>query len=96
MDGAGRFFKNADTPNFDRIFADGAVDYTARAETVTVSAQNWGAILTGVSAIQHGMTNETTGENERSSDTKYPSIFTLVHKAMPDATLELACAAPAA
>lgn len=87
VDGAGRFFKDADTPNFDRIFANGAVDYTARAETITVSAQNWGSILTGVSYLQHGMTNDSTGANERGSDTKYPTIFTYVRQAMPDAEL---------
>ena len=87
VDGAGRFFKDADTPNFDRIFANGAVDYTARAETVTVSAQNWGAMLTGVSYMQHGLTNEITGEKERASDTKYPSIFKYVRDADPDAEL---------
>ena len=87
VDGAGRFFEEADTPNFDRIFADGAVDHTARAETITVSAQNWGSILTGVSYLQHGMTNDSTGANERTSDTKYPTIFSYVRKAMPDAEL---------
>ena len=87
VDGAGRFFNEADTPNFDRIFKDGAVDYTARAETVTVSAQNWGSILTGVSYLQHGLTNEKTGEQERASDTKYPSVFTYARQAFPDATL---------
>ena len=87
VDGAGRFFKDANTPNFDRIFADGAVDYTARAETITVSAQNWGAILTGVSYMSHGMTNESTGANERSSDTKYPTIFKYARDAFPEAEL---------
>lgn len=87
VDGAGRFFKDANTPNFDRIFADGAVDYTARAETVTVSAENWGAMLTGVSYLRHGLTNGSTGAAERTSETDFPSIFTYVRKAMPDAEL---------
>lgn len=87
VDGAGRFFKDADTPNFDRIFKDGAVDYTARAETVTVSAENWGAMLTGVSYLQHEMTNGSTAGTERSSDTKYPTIFTYARQAMPDAEM---------
>lgn len=91
VDGAGRFFKDADTPNFDRIFADGAVDYTARAETITVSAQNWGAMLTGVSYMSHGLTNDITGEKERSSDTKYPTIFKYVRDAYPDAELASIC-----
>ena len=87
IDGAGRFFRDVDTPDFDRIFENGAVDYTARAETITVSAQNWGSILTGVSYLKHGMTNDSTGEKERSSDTEYPSIYTYVRKAFPDAQL---------
>ncbi len=61
VDGAGRFFKDANTPNFDRIFADGAVDYTARAEIITTSAQNGVAILTGVSYSMHGLDNGTLG-----------------------------------
>ena len=87
VDGAGRFFKDADTPNFDRIFKDGAVDYTARAETITVSAQNWGSILTGVSYLKHGLTNDITGQTERASDTTYPTVFTYARQAFPDATL---------
>ncbi|MCR5523168.1 MAG: alkaline phosphatase [Clostridia bacterium] len=87
VDGAGRFFRDANTPNFDRIFADGAVDYTARAETITVSAQNWGSVLCGVSFIRHGMTNDSIAKNTRNSDTKYPSVFKYVRDAYPDAEL---------
>lgn len=87
IDGAGRFIRDADTPSFDRIFADGAVDYTARAETITTSAQNWGAILTGVSYLKHGLTNTITGSVERTSATEYPTIFTYARRAFPDAEL---------
>ena len=87
VDGAGSYFSRAETPNFDRIFASGAVDYTARAETITTSAQNWGAILTGVSYLQHGLTNEITGSVERASDTQYPSIFCYARSAFPEAEL---------
>ena len=87
VDGAGRFFKDANTPNFDRIFADGAVDYTARAEIITTSAQNWGAILTGVSYSMHGLDNGTLGSVERGSDTQFPTIFTYARRAFPNAEL---------
>ena len=87
VDGAGRFFRDVDTPNFDRIFQNGVIDYTARAEMITVSAQNWGSILTGVSYLKHGLTNTITGEVERSSNTRYPSIFTYARQAFPDAVL---------
>jgi len=87
IDGAGRFIKDADTPNFDRIFKDGAVKYDARAETVTNSSPNWGAILTGVSYFETGLSNDITGEKERTSDTEYPTVFTYARKAFPDAEL---------
>ncbi len=87
VDGAGRFFKDANTPHFDRIFADGAVDYTARAEIITTSAQNWGAILTGVSYSMHGLDNGILGSVERSSDTQFPTIFTYARRAFPNAEL---------
>ncbi|MBR5410635.1 MAG: alkaline phosphatase family protein [Clostridia bacterium] len=87
VDGAGRFIKDADTPEFDRIFANGAVDYTARTEVPTDSGPNWGSILTGVSYFKHLIHNGNSGENERSSDTAYPSVFALARKAFPDAEL---------
>ena len=87
VDGAGYFFDDVETPEFDRIFADGAITYAARAETVTVSAQNWGSILTGVSFIRHGMTNDSIDANERDSSAKYPSIFAYARQAFPDAAL---------
>ncbi len=87
VDGAGRFFGETDTPNFDRIFQNGAVDHTARTETITISAQNWGSILGGVSYLRHGLTNDITSSVERTSETEYPTIFTYARKAFPDAEL---------
>ena len=87
IDGAGRFVKDTDTPNFDRIFADGATDYTARAEIKTDSAPNWGAILTGASIIKTGLKNSVTSDNIRTSDTEFPTIFTYARKAFPDCEL---------
>ena len=49
VDGAGAAFKDVETPCFDEIFSDGAVRYDAHSEDITISAQNWGSILTGVS-----------------------------------------------
>ena len=87
IDGAGRFIKDADTPNFDRIFADGAVKYDARTETKTDSGPNWGGILTGASYFKTRLSNSTVSDKERSADTEYPSIFNVARKAMPDAEL---------
>lgn len=87
VDGAGRFFGETDTPNFDRIFRSGAVDHTARTETISTSAQNWGAILCGVSYLRHGLTNSIAGSTERTSETEYPTIFKYARDAFPDAEL---------
>ena len=87
IDGAGRFIKQAHTPNFDRMFKDGAVDYTARTETKSDSGPNWGAMLTGVSFLHTKMENGTVSSVQRTSDTKYPSIYNVVRSAMPDSVL---------
>ena len=87
IDGAGRFIRNANTPNFVRIFKTGSVTYTARAEIKTDSGPNWGAILTGASIIKTGLQNGVTGEQERSSDTEFPTIFTFARREYPDAEL---------
>ena len=87
IDGAGRFIRQAHTPNFDRIFKDGAVDYTARTETKTDSGPNWGAMLTGASFLKTKMENGTVSSVQRTSDTKYPSVFNVVRQAMPDSAL---------
>lgn len=91
VDGAGTYFDEADTPNFDRIFADGAVRYNAKAEFITVSAQNWGAMLTGVSWVNHGFTNDSLSKYERASGTEYPSLFSIIHQNMPEAKLASVC-----
>lgn len=91
IDGAGRFIKDADTPNFDRIFKDGAVDYTARAEVKTDSGPNWGAILTGVSYFKTKLDNGVVGDVERAADTDYPTVFNYIRRANPDAVLASYC-----
>ncbi len=87
IDGAGSFIQDGTTPNFNRIFADGAVNFRSRTEMITVSAQNWGSILSGVSYLKHGLTNNKAKKTERSHDTAYPTVFTLARQAFPDAEL---------
>ena len=57
VDGAGSWFKNADTPFFDKIFADGAVTYSALSSKPTISAECWGSMLIGVGPEVHKLTN---------------------------------------
>lgn len=86
-DGSGAAWGNYDTPNFDRIFADGAVRYDCMGEMPTISAQNWGSILMGVSCDVHGLTNDNTADDLRYSDTANGTIFRYVREKMPDAKL---------
>ena len=87
IDGLGATFGKVDTPNFNRIFADGAYRHDAKTEAVTVSAQNWGSILTGVAYDTHGFTNGWCEENERDSGSGNNSIFYYARQAFPDAEL---------
>lgn len=86
-DGSGAAWGNYDTPNFDRIFADGAVRYDCMGEMPTISAQNWGSILCGVACDVHGFTNDNTSDDLRYSDTENGTIFRFVREQMPDAKL---------
>ncbi len=91
IDGAGAAFGLRNTPNFDRIFADNAYRHNAHTEYVTISAQNWGSILTGVDYETHGFTNESTGVIQRGSDTPNHSVFYYTRRAFPDARLVSIC-----
>lgn len=86
-DGSGAAWGNYDTPNFDRIFGSGAVKYDCRGEMPTISAQNWGSILCGVSCDVHGFTNDNTADDLRYSDTDNGTIFRFVREKMPKAKL---------
>lgn len=76
VDGAGTFFKNADMPNLERIFADGARTYSMLSEAYPISAQNWTSMLHGVTFDLHGMTNELLKEGfTYPQDSDMPSVF---------------------
>ena len=57
VDGAGRFFADADTPNIDRIFKNGACTFDMLTAEPTISAQCWGSMLLGVPPEVHKLTN---------------------------------------
>ncbi|MBQ6265068.1 MAG: alkaline phosphatase [Clostridia bacterium] len=87
IDGAGTFFKNDYMTNFHRIFDKGAVKYEVRTETKTDSGPNWTSILTGVSYFKHGAENGVVEGSQERLFKRYPSIFSVVHNALPDAQL---------
>lgn len=87
VDGAGAFFADADTPNIDRIFANGAKSYNVLTETPSISAQCWGSILHGVKSGVHGRTNTNTETTRFPSDSKIPSFLRVVRENDPDADI---------
>ncbi len=87
VDGGGAFFKQADTPNLDRIFANGAITYTCLTSNPSISAQCWGAMLHGVTPEFHGLTNGIAGSRPYPEDSLFPSVFRVIHENKPDAVL---------
>ena len=83
VDGVGALIPETETPNFDRIFADGRVTYDAFSN-VTVSAPAWGAMFYGVPGEVHGISNDDASRMHK-KNLLYPSIFKLVREADPDA-----------
>ena len=81
VDGAGGMFPEANTPNFDEIFENGSVSFTGMSQYPTISAQNWGSMLLGVTAQKHNLTNSRTAIFK--NDGKYESIFKIVSKLEP-------------
>ena len=87
VDGGGAAFSLTDTPNFDSIFGRFAYTHSAATEYETISAQNWGSILTGVDYTVHGFTNSSIGAAERDSQTGANTLFYYARQAFPNAVL---------
>jgi len=91
VDGGGTFFKDADTPNIDRIFADGSVTYEARTGVPAISAHSWTSLLHGVPYSVHKISNSTAEKREFPADSEYPSFFRAIRESDPDAKLASIC-----
>jgi len=91
VDGAGSFIKDADTPNFDRIFENGAVTYTALSSNPSISAECWSSMLLGVGPEVHKLTNKIIGSTLYPVDSPFPSLFRRIREVMPEAELGSFC-----
>ena len=87
VDGAGAFFKNANTPNLDRIFADGALTYRCLTANPSISAQCWGSLLHGVVPTVHKLTNAIVAATPYPTDSAFPSFFRVIRENDANATL---------
>lgn len=91
VDGAGAFFRDAETPEMDDIFADGATSYDVLTAKPTISAQCWGSMLIGCSAAVHGLTNDYIANNAYDVNSSLPTVFRRIKEAYPEATLASFC-----
>ncbi len=91
IDGAGAFFKDADTPCFDRIFENGAVTYGALSSNPSISAECWGSMLLGVGPEIHKLNNGIVSSELYPVDSSFPSLFRRIREAYPDAELGSYC-----
>ncbi len=91
IDGAGGFFEQADTPHFDRIFANGAKTFQALASNPTISAECWGSMLLGVGPEVHKLTNEIVSNQPYPTDSVFPTVFRRIRAVYPEAVLGSFC-----
>ena len=70
-----------ETPNLDRLIAEGAFSDRARTGRPTVSGPGWSSFLTGVWPAKHGVTNnEFTGKRYD----LYPDFLTRIEQVRPE------------
>ncbi len=91
VDGAGNYFPQVNTPNIDRIFGEGSVNYNALSQYPTTSAHNWTSMFHGVRYQKHGV-NNFVAEKKKYSKNKYPSVFKVCAEKYPDAKMISAAA----
>ncbi len=91
IDGAGSFFKDAQTPHFDRIFSHGAITYNALSSNPSISAECWGSMLLGVGPEIHKLTNGIVESTPYPVDSEYPSLFRRIKEVYTDAELGSYC-----
>ena len=91
MDGCGKFFKDANTPNIDRIFKEGNLTYNAQTVFPSISAPCWGSMFYGVTPEKHDKHNATIDHVPHPVDSEYPSIFRVIRENYKDAELVSFC-----
>ena len=87
VDGAGTFFRNTDTPNIDKIFANGAVSYDVLTSNPKISAQSWGSLMHGVTPSFHGLTNSIVASTPYDPKSEFPSFFRVIRNNDQNAVL---------
>lgn len=90
VDGVGTFFRDTDTPNFDRIFQNGKITWNCIAPEPTVSAPGWCSMFYGVPFSVHGVTNEMV-EVQPFNSGPLKSVFRQTSDAYPGEAVGVFC-----
>ena len=91
VDGAGTYFRDANTPYINAIFGTGALTFEANTVLPSISAHSWTSMMHGVTPDIHGVTNSVADGNPYDPESPYPGIFRLAREAFPDAALASFC-----
>ena len=94
IDGGGGLFNGGDAviPEFAAFFSTehSSIGYQYNCETPSISAQNWGSFLHGVTPEKIEVNNIKIGI-ERFSNRRYPSVFQVLRIADPSCSLASFC-----
>lgn len=86
VDGCGSYFEKY-RDEFELVFGENsAFTYHATSETPSVSAENWGSYLHGISPAVHRCTNGSIA-CERFPYREYPSVFKIIRDIYPSSLL---------
>ncbi|WP_254797939.1 LamG-like jellyroll fold domain-containing protein [Bacillus sp. NH11B] len=87
LDGAGIAVKDATAPNIKNFIANGASTYNAQALSPTISAQNWGGIIHGVTPDKTKLDNTVAGSVAFPENSPYPSFMKVLKQERPYAKI---------
>ncbi|TLU98855.1 alkaline phosphatase family protein [Dyadobacter luticola] len=83
--------KKAETPVLDDMIANGSVKWNVRTVLTSSSSQNWASMIMGAGPEQHGVINNDWEMDDHTlppivneSDGRFPTIFSVLHKAKPE------------
>ncbi|WP_025764941.1 alkaline phosphatase family protein [Dyadobacter tibetensis] len=86
--------RKAHTPVMDTLLHQGSVKWQVRTVLTTASSQNWGSMIMGAGPEQHGIINNDWEIDKHTlppvvaeKDGRFPTIFSVLHRARPDAEI---------
>jgi hypothetical protein len=86
--------KKAKTPVIDKMIAEGSVKWNVRTVLTSSSSQNWASMIMGAGPEQHGIISNDWEMDEHTlpaivneADGRFPTIFSVLRKARPDAEI---------